>query len=60
MFHRDVAEHDDLINIQLAGFKLVLQDRTAASGNTRGGSLCIFVTAGAQNLRKSQGFAHLR
>ncbi|CDR01062.1 unnamed protein product [Oncorhynchus mykiss] len=30
-------------NIQLAGFKLFLQDRTAASGKTRGSGLCIFI-----------------
>jgi hypothetical protein len=30
-------------NIQLAGYKLYLQDRTAASGKTRGGSLCILL-----------------
>ena len=34
---------DDTINIQLAGYTLHRQDRTAASGKTRGGSLCIFV-----------------
>ena len=30
-------------NIQLAGFTLFHQDRTAASGKTRNGGLCIFV-----------------
>ena len=30
-------------NIQLAGYTLYRQDRTAASGKTRGGGLCIFV-----------------
>ena len=30
-------------NIQLPGFTLYRQDRTATSGKTRGGGLCIFV-----------------
>ena len=34
---------DHIINIQLAGYTLYRQDRTAASGKTRGGGLCIFV-----------------
>ena len=34
--------NDDTINIQLAGYTLHRQDRTAASGKTRGGGLCIF------------------
>ena len=32
-----------MYNIKLAGFILYRQDRTAASGKTRGGGLCIFV-----------------
>lgn len=35
--------NNDMINIQLAGFKLFQQDRTAASAKTRGDGLCIFV-----------------
>jgi hypothetical protein len=35
--------NDDNINIQLAGYTMYWQDRTAASGKTRGGGLCIFV-----------------
>ena len=30
-------------NVQLAGYTLYRQDRTAASGKARGGGLCIFV-----------------
>ena len=33
----------NIINIQLAGFRLNRQARTAASGKSRGGRLCIFV-----------------
>jgi hypothetical protein len=33
----------DKNNIQLVGFTLYRQDRTAASGKTRGDGLCIFV-----------------
>ena len=35
--------NNDMNNIQLAGFTLFRQDRTAASGRTRGAGLCIFV-----------------
>ncbi|CDQ56629.1 unnamed protein product [Oncorhynchus mykiss] len=35
--------NDDTINIQLAGYTLYWQDRTTASGKTRGGGLCTFV-----------------
>ena len=35
--------NDDINNIQLAGFTLHRQDRTAIVSNTRGGGLCIFV-----------------
>ena len=35
--------NDDTDNIQLAGFSVHRQDRTAASGKTRGGGLCLFV-----------------
>jgi hypothetical protein len=35
--------NDDTINIQLAGYTLYREDRTAASGKTRSGGLCIFV-----------------
>jgi hypothetical protein len=35
--------NDDMDNIQLAGFMLHRQDRTAASDKTRDGGLCIFV-----------------
>jgi uncharacterized membrane protein len=35
--------NDDMDNIQLNGFTLHRQDRTAASGKTRGGGLCLFV-----------------
>ena len=35
--------NDDIINIQLAGYLLYWQDRTAVSGKTRGSRLCIFV-----------------
>jgi hypothetical protein len=35
--------NDDMNNIQLAGYTLYRQDRTAASGKTRSGGLCIFV-----------------
>ena len=35
--------NDDTVNIQVAGYTLYRQDRTAASGKTRGGGLCIFV-----------------
>ena len=35
--------NDDMDNIQLPGFSVHRQDRTAASGKTRGGGLCIFV-----------------
>ena len=35
--------NDDMDNIQLAGYTLHRQDRTADSGKTRGGGLCIFV-----------------
>ena len=34
---------DDMDNIQLAGFSVHRQDRTAASDKTRGGGLCLFV-----------------
>jgi hypothetical protein len=34
---------NDDINIQLAGYTLYRQDRSAVSGNTRGCGLCIFV-----------------
>ena len=34
---------DDMDNIQLAGFSMHRQDRTATSCKTRGGSLCLFV-----------------
>ena len=40
MFHRVMA------NMQLMGFMLHRQERTAASGKTRGGGLCIFVNSG--------------
>ena len=33
----------DNINIQVAGYTMYRQERTAASGKTRGGGLCIFV-----------------
>ena len=33
----------DNINMQLAGYSMYRQDRTAASGKTRGSGLCIFV-----------------
>ena len=39
----EVWLNDDTINIQLAGYTLHQQDRTAASGKPRGGGLCIFV-----------------
>lgn len=35
--------NDDIKNIELAGYTLYWQDRTAASGKTRGGDLCIYV-----------------
>jgi ribosome assembly protein 1 len=35
--------NDNIDNIQLAGFSLHRQDRTATSGKTRGGGLCLFV-----------------
>ena len=35
--------NNDMINLQLVGVNLFHQDRTAASGKTRGGGLCIFV-----------------
>ena len=35
--------NDDNTNIQLAGYTMYLQHRTAASGKTRGCGLCIFV-----------------
>jgi hypothetical protein len=35
--------NDDIKNIQLAGYTLYRQDRTAASGKTRGWGLCIYV-----------------
>jgi hypothetical protein len=35
--------NDDINNIQLVGYTLYRQDRTAASGKTRGGGLCLFV-----------------
>ena len=35
--------NNDINNIQLAGYTLYRQDRTAASGKTRGDGLCIFV-----------------
>ncbi|XP_055735598.1 cell adhesion molecule DSCAML1-like [Salvelinus fontinalis] len=35
--------NDDIKNIQLAGYTLYRQDRTAAFGKTWGGGLCIFV-----------------
>jgi hypothetical protein len=35
--------NDNMDNIQLAGFSVHHQDRTAASGKTRGGGLCLFV-----------------
>ena len=34
----------DIKNIQLAGYTLYRQDRTAASGKTLGGGLCIYVS----------------
>ena len=37
--------NNDMINIQLAGFKIFRQDRTVASGKTRGGGICIFVNS---------------
>ena len=35
--------NDDIKDIQLAGYTLYRQDRTAASGKTQGGGLCIYV-----------------
>ena len=35
--------NDDTNNIHLTGYTLYRQDRTAASGKTRGDGLCIFV-----------------
>ena len=35
--------NDDMENKQLAGFSVHCQDRTAASGKTMGGGLCLFV-----------------
>ena len=35
--------NEDMNNIQLGGFTICRRDRTAASGKTRGGGLCIFV-----------------
>ena len=35
--------NDDIISIQLAGYTLYRQDRTAESGKTMVGGLCIFV-----------------
>ena len=35
--------NDYMNNIQLAGYTLYRQDRTAASGKTKGDGLCIFV-----------------
>ncbi|XP_045553110.1 serine/threonine-protein kinase H1 homolog isoform X2 [Salmo salar] len=35
--------NEDMDNIQLAGFSVHQQDRTATSGKTRGGGLCLFV-----------------
>ena len=35
--------NDDTDNIHLAGFSVHWQDRTAMSGKTRGGSVCLFV-----------------
>ena len=46
--------NDDTVNIQLAGYTLHRQDRTAESGKTRGGGLCIFIN------NKSQAIARLR
>jgi hypothetical protein len=42
-------------------YTLYRQDKTAASGKTRGGGICIFeITAGAQYLRKSRAIVYLR
>jgi hypothetical protein len=38
-----VSPNDDIKNIQLVGYTLYWQDRTAASGKTQGGGLCIYV-----------------
>jgi hypothetical protein len=35
--------YDDTGNIQLAGFSVHRQDRTATSGKTRGGGVCLYV-----------------
>jgi hypothetical protein len=35
--------NDDTENIELAGFSVHQQDRTATSGKTRGGGVCLFV-----------------
>ena len=42
MFHESWL-NDDINNIQLVGYTLYWQDRTAAYGKTRGGGLYIFV-----------------
>ena len=35
--------NNDMDNVQLAGFSVHRQDRTATSGKTRGGGVCLFV-----------------
>jgi ribosome assembly protein 1 len=35
--------NDESDNIQLAGFSVHRQDRTAQSGKTRGGGVCLFI-----------------
>ena len=43
LFFTESWLNDDMNKIQLVGFTLFRQDRTAASAKTRGGDLCIFV-----------------
>ena len=55
--------HGCMNNIQLAGFTLYRQDRTATSGKTRGDGLGIFVNNSwctKSNCKKSLSFDHLR
>jgi hypothetical protein len=42
--------NDNTDNIELAGFSMHPQDRESTSGKTRGGAVCLSITAGARYL----------
>jgi ribosome assembly protein 1 len=55
--------NDDMDNIQLAGFSVHRQDRTATSGKTRGGGMCLFVKNSRctmSNIKEALSIACLR